>query len=171
MQLSGANEVPPVTSPGSAFARFTFDDDTNVLTFALTVSGLSPNLVTAAHIHRGEAGVNGPIVHTLSATGFTQVAGSITLSAEDEADLKAGRFYANVHSTDNPGGFARGQLILPSAAAGSPTPTRTAGAVSPPSTGDGGLAGDRDAGVWAGLVAVAGAFFGSGVLLLARRRA
>ena len=112
VSLTGAAENPPVTSPGSAFARFTFDDVTRQLTYAVTVSGLSPNLVTAAHIHRGAVGVNGPIVHFLSATGFTQVSGSITLSEADVADLRAGNFYANVHSVDYPGGFARGQMYL-----------------------------------------------------------
>jgi hypothetical protein len=68
--------------------------------------------VTAAHIHRGAVGVNGPIVHFLSATGFTQVSGSITLSEADVADLRAGLFYANVHSVTHPGGFARGQMYL-----------------------------------------------------------
>lgn len=132
VQALGANEIPAVSGPGSAFGRFTFDKDTKVLTYAVTVSGLSPNLVTAAHIHRGAVGVNGPIVHTLSATGFTQISGTITLSDADVADLEAGRFYLNVHSTDNPGGFARGQLILPSAAPSQPS-------VRPPSTGDAGL--------------------------------
>ena len=112
VSLTGAAENPPVSSPGSAFARFTFDDVTRQLTYAVTVSGLSPNVVTAAHIHRGAVGVNGPIVHFLSATGFTQVSGSITLSEADVADLRAGLFYANVHSVDHPGGFARGQMYL-----------------------------------------------------------
>jgi hypothetical protein len=110
--LSGLEENPVVNSPGYGFARFTFDDTTRVLTYAVTVSGLSAGEVTAAHIHRGAVGVNGPIVHFLSATGFTQVAGSITLSEADVADLKAGNFYANIHSVQNPGGFARGQMFL-----------------------------------------------------------
>ena len=35
--LSGLEEVPQVTSTGYGHARFTFDDQTRVLTFALTV--------------------------------------------------------------------------------------------------------------------------------------
>jgi hypothetical protein len=112
VQAVGANENPAVTGPGSAFARFTFDDVTKELTYAVTVSGISADQVTASHIHRGAAGVNGPIVYFLSATGFTQVAGKITLNDADVADLKAGNFYVNVHSIANPGGFARGQLYL-----------------------------------------------------------
>ncbi|HEY7268612.1 MAG TPA: CHRD domain-containing protein, partial [Dehalococcoidia bacterium] len=78
--LSGVWENPPVVSPGFATAHFTFDDSTRVLTYALTVSGLSPNQVTMPHIHRGAIGVNGPIIYTLSDKGFTQVSGQITLT-------------------------------------------------------------------------------------------
>jgi hypothetical protein len=110
--MSGAQEVPPVSGPGKGLAHFTFDDVTRQLTFSLTVTGLSPNLVTAAHIHRGAPGVNGPVIHNLSTTGFTQVAGTIQLSEAEAADLRAGNLYVNAHSVDNPGGFARGQLYL-----------------------------------------------------------
>jgi hypothetical protein len=143
VRATGAEEVPVVTGPGSAFARFVFDEASGKLTFFATVFGLSPNLVTAAHIHRGAAGVNGPIVHFISATGFTQASGEISLSAADISDLKAGNFYFNVHSVDNPGGFARGQMVLPPAPAAAVSliecvvaPTRP---ISPPRTGDGGL--------------------------------
>ncbi len=110
--MSGANENPPVNSPGSGFARFTFDESTKVLTYAVTISGLPAGEVTAAHIHRGAVGVNGPIIYPLSTVGFTQVAGQITLTDADVADLKAGNLYVNAHSLTNPGGFARGQIYL-----------------------------------------------------------
>jgi plastocyanin len=76
------------------------------------MSGLSPDQVTAAHIHRGPIGTNGPIIHNLSLVGFTQISGQITLSDADVADLKAGNLYVNAHSVANPGGFARGQLLV-----------------------------------------------------------
>ncbi len=128
-RATGAEEVPAVTGPGTAHARFVFEDKAKTLTFAVTVSGLSPNLVTASHIHRAPRGTNGPVVHTLSKTGFTQVSGSLELNAADVKDLRAGNFYLNVHSKEHPGGFARLQLALPAAR------------VTPPRTGDGGLAG------------------------------
>jgi hypothetical protein len=155
----GAQENPPVTSEGYAIGRFTYDSVTKVLTYAVTVNGLSSGLVTSSHIHRGATGVNGPIVYTLSAAGFSQVAGSITLTADDVADLEAGRLYFNVHSTANPGGFARGQILLP----------KTTGAITPPSTGDAGLKSGAQASllVLAGLVLMTGA----GSLALTRNRA
>ena len=133
VEVTGAEENPPVSGGGSATATFTFDEDTQELTFKVNVHGLSEGLVTASHIHRGAVGVNGPIVHPLSLEGFTVVSGSITLSDAEVADLKAGNFYVNVHSKASPGGFARGQMVLPSA------PDKPA--ITPPDTGDGGLVG------------------------------
>lgn len=160
----GANENPAVSGPGAANGRFTFDKATKQLTYVVRVTGLSSNLVTAAHIHRGAAGVNGPIVYPLSTVAFELVTGSITLTDADIADLEAGRLYFNVHSIENPGGFARGQMILPgSASAGTPA------AVSPPNTGDAGLvdASSSSLPAIAGLVLAVSA----GTLALARRRA
>jgi hypothetical protein len=112
---TGAEEVPTVNTPGRAFVRFVFNDVTNTMSYAVTQSGFSADQVTAAHIHRGSRGVNGPIVHNLSTTGFVQVAGTLNLSAADVADLRAGNFYFNIHSSANPGGYARMQLLLPTA--------------------------------------------------------
>jgi len=130
VEMVGAEEVPAASSPANGFARFTFNDQTGELTYAVWVRGVSSNQVTASHIHRAPAGTAGPPVHTLAMGPFDSISGSIMLSAEDIADLKAGNLYVNFHTTSNPPGAARGQLILPAAA---PAP------ISPPSTGDGGL--------------------------------
>ena len=113
VRATGAQEVPPVSTVGTAFARFTFDESTGTLDFFVTQFGFSANVVTAAHIHRGPVGVNGPIIHFISETGFIQASGRLFLSAADVADLRAGNLYLNVHSVDFPAGYARAQLILP----------------------------------------------------------
>jgi hypothetical protein len=144
VEMIGANEVPAAASPGSGFARFTFNDQTRELTYAVWVRGLSSNQVTASHIHRAPPGVAGPPVYTLASAPFDSIAGSIMLTEADLADLKAGNLYVNIHSTTNPAGFARGQLRLPS----------SGGTISPPSTGDGGLAadfGDKQSLLWVAL--------------------
>src|SRR5829696_2309352 len=102
---TGAEEVPAVNTTSRAFVRFVFNDQTNTMTYAVTQSGFSADLVTAAHLHRGARGVNGPIVHNISLTGFIQAAGTINLSAADVQDLRAGNYYFNIHSTANPGGY------------------------------------------------------------------
>jgi len=134
VDATGANEVNVVSGGGSAVGVFTFDAATSEITYDVTVHGISGNLVTAAHIHKGAAGVSGPPVITLSMGGQTAFSGSATLTDDQVADLEAGNYYFNVHSTEHPGGFARGQLELPKAAAPSTTPS-----ISPPSTGDAGL--------------------------------
>jgi hypothetical protein len=142
------------------------------LAFQATVNGLSQNLVTAAHIHRAPRGSNGPIIHALSLVPFTQISGTITLSDADIADLRAGNLYFNAHSVDNPGGFARLQLILPAAAQPTAAATSTPSTgVRPPSTGDAGLARTGSTG-WLPIAAliVLGAA-GAGALAYTRKRA
>ena len=144
---TGAEENPAVESPGRALTRFTFDTETNELTYAVTVSGISQTKVTAAHIHLGADGTNGPVVYPLSLEPFSQVAGSISLTEEDVANLAAGDLYVNVHSLDHPGGFARAQIIFPGLIE-EPAP------IMPPSTGDGGLVDGSKGTNWLGLSAL-----------------
>ena len=136
VDLSGANEVPPVQGPANGLARLTFDGDTNELTWAIFVRGISGGAVTAAHIHLAAAGSNGPVIVPISGGPFAAIDGSATLTDEQVVDLKAGNLYINVHSMENPGGVVRGQLSLPEA----PAPA----SVTPPSTGDAGLAGQAN---------------------------
>ncbi len=164
LNLNGGNEVPPIEGSGSAFARLTFDADTNELTWVLFVRGISGGAVTAAHIHQASADSNGPVVIVLSAVPFTTIGGSAILTDEQVMELEAGNLYINVHSMDNPGGFARGQLSLPSAPV----------SVTPPSTGDAGLAGQGSSSLGAVgiLIVITGLVFGGGMLKVraARRR-
>ena len=115
--LSGASEVPPVATSATGSAVFAVDTTTNELWFALHVADLSG--VTAAHIHQGAAGVNGPVVHTLYAgtpalDPTHPISGTIQLTEGEKNALlgdPAG-FYVNLHTTTNPGGEIRGQLVL-----------------------------------------------------------
>ena len=68
---TGAEENPPVVNGGSVYVTFSFDDVTSELTYAATVSGLSADLVTASHIHRGAKGQNGPVIIPLTKSGDT----------------------------------------------------------------------------------------------------
>jgi CHRD domain-containing protein len=163
----GAQENPPVSGPGYAIARFMYNTDTKRLDYVVTVNGLSESFITASHIHRGAAGTNGPIVHNLSLVPFTQISGSVTLSDADVRDLEAGNLYVNVHSTTNPGGFARGQIILPRGAAPAASPAPSQPTVRPPSTGDGGLI---DSGTMAPVLFIAlVGVLGAGSLVAVRR--
>ena len=65
------------------------------------------------HIHSGPAGINGPVLHPLNAavTNLSREAGNVVLSAAEEALLLNGGLYVNFHTTANPGGELRGQIV------------------------------------------------------------
>lgn len=106
--LSGSNEVPAVTSPASGSGTVTVNSDRTV-TGRLTVSGMT---ATAAHIHQGAPGANGPVIVPFVMQGDnTFVAKEGAKLTEDQyTAYKAGNMYVNVHSAKNPGGEIRAQL-------------------------------------------------------------
>lgn len=166
--LRGSEEVPPVTTSGTGSFRATAS--TASLAYTLEASGLSSN-VTAAHIHSGARGVNGPIVANLvtATTGTNSVSRSGTITQADLVGpmagnmtafmdaLRAGTLYVNVHTTTNPGGEVRGQFPAPP---------------GPPATGTNAVDGS---GIDSGLLLAAATLAGVGALafglgLLGRRR-
>ncbi len=109
-QLTGAQEVPPVTTGGTGTVDTTFDKSTNVLSWTVTYSGLS-GPVTAGHFH-GPAmpGANAGVVVPFTGDMASPIRGKATLTAAQVADLTAGRWYANLHTAKHPGGEIRGQV-------------------------------------------------------------
>lgn len=108
--LSPTNEVPARVSADYGDASGFFDNDTKILTLTINYVGLSAPL-TVWHIHKAAAGVNGSVIFNLGSpqkSGFVYVSPAFT--AEQEADLKNGLNYVNLHSTLYPGGELRGQL-------------------------------------------------------------
>jgi hypothetical protein len=132
-QLSPSNEVPPVgnaESTGRGAVQITFTvtrDSTGAISsgtvgFHFQLNGFPGTLaVIAAHIHTGAAGVNGPIVvNTGVTTGAVSTADGVGTFTASGISVPAATiqniinnpaaFYFIVHSTQNPGGFTRGQL-------------------------------------------------------------
>ena len=106
--LSGAEEVPPVSTSAHGQGSFTVSEDKSV-SGSITVMGLSP---TAAHIHTGARGQNGPVAVGLEKSGdasWSVPKGAKFTDAQYEA-FKAGNTYVNVHTNANKGGEIRGQL-------------------------------------------------------------
>ena len=109
-QLTGAQEVPPVTTGGSGTVDSSFDKGTNTLTWTVTYSGLSGPL-TAGHIHGpAAAGANAGVLIPFTGDLASPIKGKATLTAAQVTDLMAGRYYVNLHTAKNPGGEIRGQL-------------------------------------------------------------
>ena len=109
--LSGASEVPPVSTAGKGTATAALDTTTKTLTWTVTYSGLS-GPATAGHIHGPAApGANAGVLVPFSVSTASPFKGSATLTDAQIADLEAGRTYINIHTADNKGGEIRGQLV------------------------------------------------------------
>src|SRR3954451_2166603 len=125
-KLSGKNEVPPKDTKATGTATFNVIG-TSSLSYEVNVKDMQ--MVTAAHIHQGKAGQNGPVLVTLfnnptpsAMTNGLLSKGTITatnlegpLAGKQVTDLismiKSGGTYANVHTTANPMGEIRGQIV------------------------------------------------------------
>jgi hypothetical protein len=133
VQLSPANEVPPITNAensGRGTAVITIHTDTNTVDFNISMNGFPANTnVILAHIHPGAAGVNGgalvgvsglaattPLLlpngsGTYSVTGVSAQSNANSAATNIQNILAAPQnFYFNVHTTVNGGGVMRGQL-------------------------------------------------------------
>jgi len=123
--LSGRNEVPPVATKAQGEATLRLNDGRTNMTYRVNVAGLEN--ITAAHIHSGARGQNGPIVVTLFSGlkpgRFSGVLARGTITAANlEGPLagqplsalvrliRSGQGYVNVHTQKYPGGEIRGQL-------------------------------------------------------------
>lgn len=110
--MTGAAEVPGPGDPGGAgIATLDWSDLLEQMCFALSIDDI--DLATAAHVHRGAAGVTGPPVITLEtpgADGGSDGCVDITPDLRTEIRANPGAFYVNVHTGPHPAGAVRGQL-------------------------------------------------------------
>jgi hypothetical protein len=108
--LSGAAVVGGGDEDGRGAIALRLSANMTRLCYDLSVSDIAD--ATAAHIHRGAAGSNGPPVITLSAPREGASSDCIDIGAEVGAELHSSpeAFYVNVHNPDFPGGAVRGQV-------------------------------------------------------------
>jgi hypothetical protein len=107
-ELTGAQEVPPVSTKASGRSTITVADDKSV-SGTVIVDDMTP---TAAHIHQGAAGANGPVIIPLSKTSdkMFSVPANTKMTDAQYAAYKSGNLYINVHSASYPGGEVRVQM-------------------------------------------------------------
>ena len=107
-KLRGAHEVPPVKSEANGTTAIVIGTDKSV-SGKLTTVGIAG---TAAHIHLGAAGANGPAIITLTKGSDNEwlVPAGARLTDEQYAAYKAGKLYVNVHSKAHKPGEIRTQL-------------------------------------------------------------
>lgn len=106
-------EVPARATNGQGSCLVALNPTETQFTVNCTYSGTT-SAVVGAHIHdAGSVGVNGPIRFNFNFTGATS--GAITpltfaVTPAQVADLRAKRWYVNIHTANFPGGEIRGQV-------------------------------------------------------------
>jgi hypothetical protein len=109
VRLDGSYEVPPVTTSAYGTGTVNITADRSVMV-TLSVIGMAP---TAAHIHDGAAGSNGPVIVPLARISDNAFVApdEVRLTEAQYASYKAGKLYVNVHSARFPGGEVRAQIV------------------------------------------------------------
>jgi len=131
--LDGFQEVPAISSTGSGEFQARIAGDDSSFDFELSYEGLEGTSTLAAHIHLGQAGVNGGVSVFLCGGGgrpactptsgtFTGTATASDVIGPAGQGIAAGEFdellramregatYANVHTNKHPGGEIRGRI-------------------------------------------------------------
>jgi len=106
--LTGANEVPAVSTSAAGSGMVTINSD-HTVTAKIIATGMT---ATAAHIHQGAKGANGKVIVPFTKTGDNEFSAppGAKLTDEQYQAYKAGDLYVNVHSAAHPGGEIRAQL-------------------------------------------------------------
>ena len=106
-------EVPANNSTGNGVCNVTLNSTETQFTVTATFRGLS-SPATAGHIHdMAPVGVNGDVRFPF--TGVSGTSGTIgpltfNVTPAQVADLRAKRWYCNIHNMNFPGGEIRGQV-------------------------------------------------------------
>src|ERR1700758_4883319 len=110
--LEPSSEVPPRVSHGHGMLNATFDTSTQSLQWTVTYEGLS-GPATAAHFHGpAPVGQNAGVVIPIDKKALPNpIKGSATLTEQQVTDLMAGQWYFNIHTSQNPTGEIRGQVM------------------------------------------------------------
>jgi len=109
INISGAEEVPPVQTTASGTGSVTVGEDRSVSgSFKLQ----NADQITVAHIHTGAPGKNGPVIIHLRKVADNEwvVTEGAKLTEAQYQSYKAGELYVNFHSAKHKGGEIRGQI-------------------------------------------------------------
>jgi hypothetical protein len=113
-ELTGAQEVPPVTTPAMGTAYFLIDLAADTVTYEITLDQLA-GAETSAQIYgfapAGQAG--GSALFDLGLGKHKT--GTWSYTAADEGNILSGQAYVNILTATNPTGEIRGQILRVSA--------------------------------------------------------
>ena len=114
MDGAQANAGAGTGSAGTGTADLTFDTASKVLTWSITWSGLTGD-PTLMHFHGPALPNQNAAVRVSTGVAGPPVEGNAILAAGDEADLLAGLWYLNLHTSTSSGGEIRGQVEIATA--------------------------------------------------------
>lgn len=109
--LTGGGVAGAGDPDGYATAEVTITDELNGICYDINdVRNLGT--ITGAHIHRGAAGTNGPVVLAFTRANEGGFKNCVARSEwkEDMIENNPQMFYVQIHTTDYPNGAIRGQL-------------------------------------------------------------
>ena len=118
--LSGAQETPAITTTGTGSAKLIFDPSLKTINYNITWTlGSAAATTTNMHFHGAEDGSDlksSGVPTGFGLTGFSTantgtISGTtIALTDVQVAQLLAGKWYLNIHSSTVPGGELRGNI-------------------------------------------------------------
>ncbi|WP_276359884.1 CHRD domain-containing protein [Daejeonella sp. H1SJ63] len=118
IQLSGAQEVPAVNTTGTGTAEISYDPTMKMISYKITWQlGNTAATTTNMHFHGSDTGsdtVSSGVA--LAITGFSTGSSgtlngtSVALTDAQEAQLLAGKWYVNIHSSTVGSGELRGNI-------------------------------------------------------------
>ncbi len=105
--INEAQEVPASGSAATGSMIGTYNTTTNVLSYIISYSGLTP---TAMHFHgNAAAGANAGVKAGITVVP-SPISGTVMVAEVDEAAVLGGMWYINIHTAAFPGGEIRGQV-------------------------------------------------------------
>lgn len=111
--LTGDQEIGGGDADGSARADVSVSENLGKICYNIyNIHGLGP--ITAAHIHRGATGENGPAVIPLTTAPEGGFKGCVDAPdwLQDAMKSNFNGYYVNIHTSEYPNGAIRGQLGL-----------------------------------------------------------
>lgn len=109
--LKSSTEVPANDSKATGIVDASYDTVAKKLSWTITSTGLT-GAATAAHFHGpAEAGKNAAPVVPINGNLASPIKGDAMLTDAQAADLKAGKWYLNIHTAAHKDGEIRGQMM------------------------------------------------------------
>jgi hypothetical protein len=109
-KLAGKYEVPKGSPNGHGIVNIQMKAALGKVCWTFQIVGVAPP--SAAHIHKGRAGVAGPVIVPLGATYKTKGCTSAPKKTIVAIESNPNAYYVNVHNAKYPNGAVRGQLVV-----------------------------------------------------------